>query len=1343
MMARARAVPAGTVTSLLLAFAAALIALAFPATAAAGEHGFLETFGSAEQPSFLTPEALAVDPVSGDLYVADVGVNEVQSVKVSASAGKFKLKFNGEATGELASSADASTVQAELRSLTSIGQFGVNVSGGPGDASGSKPYLVTFKSIGPLATTDVEQLLCINVSLSGGSGCAVATQTPGIASKVRRFNPDGTPDDFSGLAGNALDGLSLSGNPREVQIAIDSACAEHEPPLTELTSPTCAEFDPADGDIYVPQSTRELVDVFGANGSLLGQLSESSGGVFGGPTCGVGVDPVGAVYVSDASGKVHKFVPSVNPPVKADNTASFTSVGEPCTLAAGTGASSGSIFVDRAAGELFKLNSSTGVKTEVGPIATGVTTVTVDPITGHLFAAKGSEVVEYDVSGSSASVVSSFDVDHEVQGIAAREGTVYVARRGSSQVEVWGEIVPPKIVTEAASPVGTASATLRGTVNPEGLPLKSNPSEGCFFAWGETKSYGNLAPCEAPDAAEVGEGESPVAVHAEISGLKAGTAYRFRLLAANVFGLFESDEDEELTTLGPRIRGEAVSQIATTAAAIEGEVDPAGEATSFAVQYVDAADFQKSGYNKAISQPVPAEAIGSGSGFVPVAQQLAGLEAGTAYHFRIVATNPTATSQGPDETFATFAQPPAGLPDGRAYEMVSPPQKAGEVFPPEPAQLLGSSCPGECMPGVNQPSAPMQSAPDGNAVLFEGQPFSGGLAAGANEYLASRSGAGWGTEGLSAPLFAQSENQGYKAFSEDLGRAIIYQIEPALTPSAPTDSEGHSFANLYLREADGALQPLVGEAPPNRSAGRLSLNTRFDIVYGGANAGSTLVPAFSHIVFAANDALTEESAFAPEAPEVEGAGEASTGCTVGEECNLYEWSGGQLSLINVLPGNSAAAPGVIGSRPSNSEPPASDNAVSADGSRIFWSDASGQLYVRIEGEETREIEDPGRFLDASTDGAKVLLGDGCLYDVEAKSCEDLSEGEGGFQGILGASEDLSRVYFIDTKALSEEENANEEEAEKGQFNLYFWDEGAVSFIGTLLEGDNSIAALPQDRIGTWRPSSARRTAQVSPDGRFLAFMSRARLTGYDNTVSGRTKCGNNKPAACLEVFEYDAEAGELSCASCNPSGQRPAGESNLSLIKEQVAIAAAPFPALHNLTPDGQGRLFFESQDALSPKDANGHIQDVYEWEPAGVGSCERQGGCVYLISSGEAEQDSMFLNSSPSGDDAFFVTRERLLPRDKNDQLDLYDARAPHAPGEALGFPEELTPPCEGEACKGPSSAPPALPGPASSTFSGPGNETPKRCASKKVLRRGKCVKRPKAHKRRRAAKQRRGGSK
>ena len=223
--------------------------------------------------------------------------------------------------------------------------------------------------------------------------------------------------------------------------------------------------------------------------------------------------------------------------------------------------------------------------------------------------------------------------------------------------------------------------------------------------------------------------------------------------------------------------------------------------------------------------------------------------------------------------------------------------------------------------------------------------------------------------------------------------------------------------------------------------------------------------------------------------------------------------------------------------------------------------------MREGGESTIQIPDPGKFITATLDGSEVLLSDGQIYGLEDESLTDLTEGQGGFQGIAGASEDLARVYFVDTKALSppEEENANGEHSEEGEFNLYLWEEGAlphegsVRFIAGLLGSDNN-----QDSVGVWHAAAGNRLAQASADGRYLAFSSRAPLTGYDSRASGRKGCvGAVKQGLpeCFEVFEYDAAKETLACASCNPTGLRPLGQSNLSLIRgvERV-LPPAPQP---------------------------------------------------------------------------------------------------------------------------------------------------------------------------------------
>ena len=155
----------------------------------------------------------------------------------------------------------------------------------------------------------------------------------------------------------------------------------------------------------------------------------------------------------------------------------------------------------------------------------------------------------------------------------------------------------------------------------------------------------------------------------------------------------------------------------------------------------------------------------------------------------------------------------------------------------------------------------------------------------------------------------------------------------------------------------------------------------------------------------------------------------------------------------------------------------------------------------------------------------MLLDDGMLYGVEDETLSDLSGGAGGFEGLVGKSDDLSHIYFVDSEALTppEEENANGEAAQTGKPNLYLWEEGAVRFIATLAPSDNKTGG---DRLGTWHAAAGDRLAQATPDGRFLSFESRAPITGYDSTIAGAEGClGAAKIGIpqCFEVFEYDAQ----------------------------------------------------------------------------------------------------------------------------------------------------------------------------------------------------------------------------
>jgi hypothetical protein len=185
------------------------------------------------------------------------------------------------------------------------------------------------------------------------------------------------------------------------------------------------------------------------------------------------------------------------------------------------------------------------------------------------------------------------------------------------------------------------------------------------------------------------------------------------------------------------------------------------------------------------------------------------------------------------------------------------------------------------------------------------------------------------------------------------------------------------------------------------------------------------------------------------------------------------------------------------------------------------------------------------------------------------------------------------------------------------------------------------------------------------------------------------------------------------------------------------------FGFVQNLRADGK-RVIFQSTEALVSRDNDG-VQDVYEWEEQGQGSCTRTGGCVYLISSGHSATDNYLYAISATGNDVFFTTTDVLAAGDDN-TVSIYDARVNG------GFPETPEEPCEGEGCKpGIAPAPPLVePGvPALGADDNVPNSPAKHCpkGKHKATRHGKqvCVKNKHHHKKhhRKAGKARKGAGK
>ena len=884
-----------------------------------------------------------------------------------------------------------------------------------------------------------------------------------------------------------------------------------------------------------------------------------------------------------------------------------------------------------------------------------------------------------------------------------------IALTGADRIVAAGEHL---IRTYALGGGSTAICTYQIPIGQLGA-MTADPVTGEVFYYADVPDFKlhRLGPCDESKG-EFKEVQAPVAVSPG-----GRTIYALALNPGLVWGpgrppgtVYSVDGGLLLPTEGigdifvpaevfpPAVQSESVANTTSDSATLEARIDPRGFTTRYRFQYLPASTYgaqkaaaegegmsgeeaEDAGFAGAAETPAEAGTIGAGA-VASAAATASTLSPDTAYRFRVLAGSfcdsghpglPCETS-GEAASFATYPPPLATPPDGRAYELVSPAEKhGGEAFPPDPVK---GSCPsGECKPpgGFTINVFPMRSTPDGDAVTYMGYAFSPSEGAGVfNSYVSRRTGSGWRTDSLSPSLLDPVYGANL-AVDAALGRGLIFQRgdKPQLSADAPP-----GYTNLYLQDTSdpASLHALLTGAPPNRSAG-----TGFQLEYAGHS------PDFSAQYVIANDALTGATPYAPAPPDPGQGGH-----------DLYEWREGQLSLVNVLPGNAevaAEADFVPAGSYARGNPDA--HGVSRDGSRVFW-EAGGRLYVREVGKLTREVHHSGgAFLTASPDGLRVLLADGCLYSLASASCAaDLTGGEGGFQGIAGTSEDLTRVYFADTKALPGS-GANErgQSAQEGQPNLYLYEAGAgTRFIATLLPGDGLAEGL-----GDWAAAPSRRGAEASPGGRYLAFGSRAQLSGYDSTgPCERSNEGGWKDSSCAQVFLYDSVTGQLTCPSCNPTGEAPRGPSTLSRIHAEPSWQPQP----RYLTDSG--RLYFDSQDRLSPRDANGRVEDVYEYEPSGAGSCARAGGCVSLITPGSGSVDSNFLALDETGANVFFTTRERLVLSDTDELVNVYDAR--EAGGFAAAESETTQPECQGEACQ-PSPEAPSQPNLGSTALRGAGN--------------------------------------
>jgi hypothetical protein len=202
------------------------------------------------------------------------------------------------------------------------------------------------------------------------------------------------------------------------------------------------------------------------------------------------------------------------------------------------------------------------------------------------------------------------------------------------------QTAPPAAATGSATPVGLSSATVHGTVDPNGQLTSYR------FEYGTTTAYGLQT---ADDSA--GLGDDPVSVSASLGGLTADTVYHYRVVAwpdsdptATVAGA-----DHSFRTIAtPTVSTNSARALGAGGVTLDGKADPNRSPTTVQFEWGLTQDYGN------LTAPV---SIGRGSASVEVSTPIGGLAPNTTYHFRIVATNAAGTKRGRDRGFRTLRAP--------------------------------------------------------------------------------------------------------------------------------------------------------------------------------------------------------------------------------------------------------------------------------------------------------------------------------------------------------------------------------------------------------------------------------------------------------------------------------------------------------------------------------------------------------------------------------------------------------------------------------------------------------------------------------------------------------------
>ena len=441
------------------------------------------------------------------------------------------------------------------------------------------------------------------------------------------------------------------------------------------------------------------------------------------------------------------------------------------------------------------------------------TDVAVDPTTDDIYTYwGGTKAMQYGVGGA---LLFEFGVPPESTngiptiGVNGATGVVYRGIGGTIELYAPGPSVTlPDATTDPPTNFAATSATVHGTINPDG-----EPTEQCYFEWGSTTAYSHKTSCEE---GSVLSGSTPESVSLSLSGLQKGTTYHYRVVAVNPNGTISGLDRSFSPSSPPTFSDEHVGDVHSDSVVLHGAIDPEGAATSYQFEY-GLEDCASSTCNA-----LPVSHLPLGLAPLQNSIKVTGLEAGTTYHYRVVAENQSGSAVGGDHTFTTFPitailedpcpnahvrQQTSGalLMNCRAYELVSAGNAGG--YDVESTLVPGQE-PFVGYPEVGPESRVLYAVHDG-AIPGSGNPANHGR----DTYIASRGPDGWSTKYVGIP----SDNP----YSNGSFASILLEADSKLTTFAfggegiCSPCFGDGSTNIPLRLPDGSLvEGMAGSQSP-------------------------------------------------------------------------------------------------------------------------------------------------------------------------------------------------------------------------------------------------------------------------------------------------------------------------------------------------------------------------------------------------------------------------------------------------------------------------------------------------------------------------------------------------